>query len=168
MKLKVITYPNPILSEKSKKISIIDDSIKKLAANMAETMFGYGSEHESGVAIAAVQVGVPLRMTVIRDESSKKGYYALINPEIIKGSGKLILDMEGCLSVPKRYGKVDRYEKIKVRGLDLDGKKIEIKTEGLLARILQHEIDHMNGSLFINHVKNKEIYSLNQDGNLAK
>ncbi len=168
MKLKVITKPNPILSEKSKKISRVDDSIKKLAADMAETMFGYGTEHESGVAIAAIQVGVPLRMTIIRDEENSNGYYALINPEIIKGTGKIIEDMEGCLSVPRKYGKVERFEKVKVRGINLEGKKIEIKAEGLMARILQHEIDHMNGTLFIDHVKNDEIYVLKQSGELEK
>lgn len=168
MKLKVIQSPNPLLSEKSKKISIIDDSIKKLAADMAETMFGYGSEHESGVAIAAIQVGVPVRMTVIRQDDTKNGYYALINPEVTKGTGKIIEDMEGCLSVPQKYGKVERFEKVKVKGLNLDGKKIEIKAEGMLARILQHEIDHMNGTLFINHVKPNEIYTLKKDGKLEK
>jgi peptide deformylase len=168
MKLKVLTQPNPLLSEKSKKISIIDESIKKLAEDMAETMFGYGSEHESGVAIAAIQVGVPLRMTVVRQDSPKNSYYALINPEIVKGNGKIIEDMEGCLSVPKKYGKVQRFEKVKVRGINLDGKKIEIKAEGMLARILQHEIDHMNGKLFINHVKPSEVYTLTKDGQLEK
>jgi len=168
MKLKVITYPNPILSEKSKKISIIDQSIKNLAKDMAETMFSYGSEHESGVAIAAIQVGIPLRMTVIREPEKTKGYYVLINPEIVKGSGELIEDMEGCLSVPQKYGKVKRYQKIKVRGLDVTGKKIEVKAEGLMARILQHEIDHMNGRLFTTHVTDGELYRLSKEGKLVR
>lgn len=167
MKLKVITFPDPLLNQKSKKIKIIDESIKNLAQDMAETMFSYGSEHESGVAIAAIQVGVPLRLTVIRDDSQSQGYFVLINPEIIKGSGVYVEDMEGCLSVPQKYGKVRRYQKIKVRGLDLNGKKIEIKAEGLLARILQHEIDHMNGKLFIEHVQNGELYRLNKEGKLV-
>lgn len=168
MKLQVVTTPNPILAEKSKKINIIDNSIKKLAADMAETMFSYGSEHESGVAIAAIQVGVPLRLTVIREPEKPGGYYGLINPEVVKGSGEYIEDMEGCLSVPQKYGKVKRYQKVKVRGLDLSGKKIEIKAEGLLARILQHEIDHMNGRLFVSHVEDGELYRLTKDGNLVK
>lgn len=168
MKLKLIQYPNPLLSEKSKKVARIDDSIKNLAADMAETMKSYGSEEESGVAIAAVQVGVPIRMTVVRDDDEPEGYFVLINPEIVKGSKQEILDMEGCMSVPQKYGKVARYEKVKVRGLNIDGKKIEVKAEGLMARILQHEIDHMNGTLFINHVEPGEMYKLNEEGKLVK
>lgn len=168
MKLKLIHYPNPLLAEKSKKITIIDDSIKKLAADMAETMKSYGSEEESGVAIAAVQVGVPIRMTVVRDEEEPDGYFVLINPEIVKGSKQEILDMEGCMSVPQKYGKVARYEKVKVRGLNLEGKKIEVKAEGLMARILQHEIDHMDGKLFLSHVEPGEVYKLTSEGKLVK
>lgn len=168
MKLELIKFPNPLLAEKSKKITIIDDSIKKLAADMAETMSSYGSEHEAGVALAAIQVGVPLRMTVIRDDEPEHGgYYALINPEIIKSDGEAT-DTEGCMSVPQKYGKVTRYNKIKVRGLNLDGKKIEIKADGLLARILQHEIDHMDGKLFLSHVPETELYTLDKDGKLVK
>lgn len=165
MKLQLIKYPNPLLSEKSKKISIIDDSIKKLAADMAETLVSYGDDHEKGVAIAAIQVGVPIRMTVIKEEN---GYLPLINPEIVKGSKAYLEDMEGCMSVPKKYGKVKRYEKLKVRGLNIDGKKIEIKAEGLTARILQHEIDHMNGKLFLTHVNDNDIYILDKEGKLVK
>jgi peptide deformylase len=165
MKLQLIKYPNPLLSEKSKKISIIDDSIKKLASDMAETLASYGDDHEKGVAIAAIQVGVPIRMTVIKDE---EGFIPLINPEVVKGGKTYLTDMEGCMSVPKKYGKVKRYEKLKVRGLNLDGKKIEIKAEGLTARILQHEIDHMDGKLFLNHVHKDEIYTLDKEGKLVK
>jgi peptide deformylase len=165
MKLQLVKYPNPLLAQKSKKISIIDDSVKKLAADMAETMKSYGDDHETGVAIAAIQVGVPIRMTVINDED---GPFALINPELVKGSKEYLLDMEGCMSVPKKYGKVKRYEKVKIRGLNIDGKKIEIKAEGLLARVMQHEIDHMNGKLFLNHVHEKDLYTLTDEGKLEK
>lgn len=163
MTLKIITYPNPILSQKSKKISKIDDSIKKLAADMADTMKSYGDEHEVGVAIAAIQVGVPLRMTVVKDEDD---YLAIINPEIVKHSKEEVEESEGCMSVPKKYGPVKRYKKIKVKGLNLNGKKIEIKAEGFQARVLQHEIDHMNGTLFINRVGEKNLYTLTEEGNL--
>jgi peptide deformylase len=168
MKLKIIQYPNPMLSEKSKKISIIDDSIRKLAADMAETMKSYGSEEEAGVAIAAVQVGVPIRMTVVREDDEPDGYFVLINPEVVKGSKKEITDIEGCMSVPLKYGKVARAEKLKVKGTDLNGRRIEVKTEGLMARVLQHEIDHMNGLLFLNHVEPGELYRLTNDGKLVK
>jgi peptide deformylase len=165
MKLKIISQPNPLLSEKSKKITRIDDSIKKLAQDMADTLVGYGDEHESGVAIAAVQVGVPIRMTVIKEED---GYFALLNPEVVKGSKEYEEDMEGCMSVPKKYGRVKRFKKVKVRGIDLEGRKVEIKAEGLLARILQHEIDHMDGKVFTCHVENNEVYTLNHEGKLVK
>ncbi len=165
MKLEILTFPNPLLSQKSKKIKRIDDSIKKLAINMAETMRGYGNEHESGVALAAIQVGVPVRMTVLKDGDE---YLTIINPEIIKRSKEELLDTEGCMSVPKKYGQVKRAKKIKVRGLNLDGQKIEIKAEGFLARVLQHEIDHMNGNLFLNHVPDNELYTLNSDGRLVQ
>lgn len=135
---------------------------------MIETMEGYGTEHESGVALAAVQIGVPIRMTVVKEDLEKGGYFALINPEIVKSSGEYLEDMEGCMSVPLKYGKVKRFKKIKVRGLDLDGHKIEIKAEDFLARVLQHEIDHMDGRLFLSHVPNEELYTLNKEGKLAK
>lgn len=165
MKLRLITYPNPLLVQKSKKITLVDDSIKKLASDMAETMQSYGDQHEAGVAIAAVQVGVPVRMTVIKEED---GYFALLNPEVVKGSKESLEDMEGCMSVPKKYGKVKRFEKVKVRGLNLEGKKIEIKAEGMLARILQHEIDHMDGKLFTSHIEPNELYTLDKEGKLVK
>jgi peptide deformylase len=165
MKLEIIKYPNPLLSQKSKRISIIDKSIRDLASDMAETMQTYGDDHETGVAIAAIQVGVPIRMTVIKEE---KGYHAVINPEIVKAGKEYYVDMEGCMSVPKKYGKVKRYEKIKVKGLDLKGRKIEIKAEGIMARIIQHEIDHMDGKLFLSHVSEKDLYHLDKEGKLVK
>jgi peptide deformylase len=164
MILKIITSPNPILGQKSKRITRIDDSIRKLAADMAETMASYGDKNETGVAIAAIQVGVPLRMTVVQDEEG--GYTALINPEIVKHSPDELEETEGCMSVPKKYGNVKRYKKIKVRGTNLDGKKIEIRAEGFKARVLQHEIDHMNGQLFLNKVEPNELYTLTDDGKL--
>jgi peptide deformylase len=129
-------------------------------------MDSYGDKHESGVAVAAIQVGVPVRMTVVKDDDS--GYVTLINPEIIKHSADELEETEGCMSVPKKYGLVKRYKKIKVRGLDLNGKKIEIRAEGFKARVLQHEIDHMNGKLFLNHVDPDGLYTLTDDGKLVK
>lgn len=165
MKLKLVTYPNPILSQKSKKITIIDESIKKLVADMAETVASYGSEHEAGVALAAIQVGVPLRMTVVKQEDNS--YFALINPEVIKSGKDETDEIEGCMSVPHKYGHVRRAGKIKIKGLNIEGKKIEIKAEGLMARILQHEIDHMNGHLFTTKVDG-DIYKLQKDGQLER
>jgi peptide deformylase len=166
MKRKIITYPNPILLEKSKKISRIDNSIKQLALDMMETVSDYGSEHETGVALAAIQVGVPVRMTVVRSDDGD--YMALINPEIVKESKNQEEDMEGCMSVPKKYGRVSRPCKIKIRALDINGKKTELKAEGLMARILCHEIDHMDGKLFTSRLVDGEIYKLNEKGELIQ
>lgn len=166
MKLKIVTYPNPILLKKSKRISIIDQSIKDLAHDMIETVQNYGSEHETGVALAAIQVGVPVRMTVVRDDEGQ--YMTLVNPEVVKEGKQQEEDMEGCMSVPQKYGRVIRPCKVKVRALNLDGKKVEVKAEGLMARILCHEIDHMDGKLFISRVEDGEIYRLNDKGELIK
>lgn len=163
MKLEIIKHPNPILNQKSKKITIISESIKKLAKDMEETIESYGNEKETGVALAAIQVGVPVRLTVLKNEM---GYQAIVNPKIIKHSEELIEEPEGCMSVPQKYGPVKRFKKIKVRGLDLDGKKIEIKADGFLARVLQHEIDHMDGKLFLNMVEEKNLYTLSKEGDL--
>ncbi|MDD3481005.1 MAG: peptide deformylase [Patescibacteria group bacterium] len=165
MKLEIVKYPNPILTERSKKISRIDDSITKLAQDMIETMKSFDNTQEVSAAMAAIQVGVPLRMTVLRDGTE---FLPIINPEIVKHGKEEFSDIEGCMSVPKKYGQVKRYKKIKVRGLDLSGKKIEIKAEGFLARVLQHEIDHMNGNLFLNKVPKDEIYRLSDNGKLIK
>lgn len=159
MKLRIITHPNPLLSKKSKKITRIDDEIKKLAEDMIETVKGYGNEREMGVALAAIQVGVPLRMTVVKNDDD---YLPIINPEIVKKSKEEVEETEGCMSVPRKYGPIKRFQKIKVRGLDLDGKKVEIRAEGLTARILQHEIDHMDGKLFIDSVNENELYTLGE------
>lgn len=165
MKLEIITYPNPLLAQRSKKITRIDDSVKKLALDMIETMKGFDNTQEMSAAMAAIQVGVPVRMTVLRDGTE---FLPIINPEIVKHGKEEFEDIEGCMSVPKKYGQVKRYKKIKVRGLDLSGKKIEIKAEGFLARVLQHEIDHMNGNLFLKKVPENELYRLTSDGKLEK
>ena len=166
MKLTVLKYPNPTLNQKSKKISRIDDSIKKLVHDMAETMKEYQSEHEIGVALAAIQVGVPIRMTVIKQDDGS--YVALLNPKVVKTGKEELMEIEGCISVPKKYGRVKRYKKVKVKGIGLNGRPLEIKAEGLLAQVLQHEIDHMDGKLFINKVKEGELYKLNGEGKLVK
>lgn len=166
MKLKVLKYPNPALNQKSKRVTRIDDSIKKLATDMAETMEEHKSEHEIGVALAAIQVGVPVRMTVIKQDNDS--YVALLNPKVVKTGKEELEEIEGCISVPKKYGKVKRHKKIKVKGIDLNGRPLEMKAEGLLAQVLQHEIDHMDGKLFISRVKEGEMYKLDTEGKLVK
>lgn len=141
MALRQIRYENdPILRKKSREITEINDRIKILIEDMAETMY----ENE-GVGLAAPQVGI-LRRAVVIDVG--EGLIKLINPEIIEKDGEII-DVEGCLSVPGRAGKVKRPEHVKVKYFDLNGEEQIIEGEGLLARALCHEIDHLNGVLFI-------------------
>ena len=144
MAIRQLRYVNdPILRKKSREITKIDDRIKTLLDDMVETM------HENeGVGLAAPQVGI-LRKAIVIDIG--EGILKLINPEITEKEGEN-LDVEGCLSVPDRAGKVLRPEKVKVKYLDTDGKEQTIEGNGLLARALCHEIDHLNGILFIDKI----------------
>lgn len=163
MKLEILTYPNPILREVSEPVTKFDESLKTLAADMLETMYD-----ANGIGLAAIQVGKPIQMLVIdisprdpEDSNSEDGRtelekkfkqpLILINPEIINGVGKTTYD-EGCLSVPSFFESVERYEKIEVKAQDVDGKEIRIVTDGLLAICIQHEMDHLKGTLFIDHI----------------
>ncbi len=131
-----------ILRKKSREIEVIDDRIKELAEDMFDTMHKY-----DGLGLAGVQVGILKRIIVIDlyDDVSK---FCLINPEIIEKSEETVELEEGCLSYPNQFGKVVRSTKVKVKALDLDGKKVTLEAEGLLAQALQHEIDHLNGEVF--------------------
>lgn len=144
MAIRQLRYVNdPILRKKSREVTKIDDRIKTLLNDMVETMY----ENE-GVGLAAPQVGI-LRKVVVIDVG--EGILKLINPEIIEKEGES-LDIEGCLSVPNRAGKVLRPERVKVKYLDIDGNEKTIEGTGLLARALCHEIDHLSGILFIDKV----------------
>ena len=165
MILKILTVPNPILKKKSKNVSKVDKSLERLAHDMAETIENYQSDIETGVAMAAVQIGKPVRLVVLREDDGS--YVGLINPEVIKLYGEKKEDLEGCLSVPSIYGVVLRHENADIKGTSMDGKKFKLKTSGILSRILQHEIDHLNGVLFTDRVKNIEkIYKLDKEGKL--
>ena len=120
-----------------------------------------------GVGLAAPQVAVSKRIIVVDDQVGS-GLIALINPEITKFEGKTVEDFEGCLSIKGIYGKVPRASKIRVKALDIHGNEVRIKAEGFLARVLQHEIDHTNGVLFIDHIRDKKdaFYQLDEDGEL--
>lgn len=171
-KLKILTYPNPILREISTPIEKFDSSLKKLTEDMIETMYD-----AHGIGLAAPQVGILKQFVVIdtrpKDDKGRRYKYdemsdlekevpqplILINPKIIKGVGKTTFD-EGCLSVPSFYETVERQETIEVENYDLDGNKYTFKADGLLAICIQHEMDHLNGKLFIDHLsflKNSKI-----------
>lgn len=143
MAIRTLRYEgDEILKKKSREIEVIDDRIKQLAEDMFETMHKY-----DGLGLAGVQVGILKRIIVIDlyDDVSK---FALINPEIIEKSEETVEIEEGCLSYPNQFGKVKRAIKVKVKALDLEGKKVTLEAEGLLAQALQHEIDHLNGETF--------------------
>ena len=147
--LPIRTLPDPVLKQKAKRVRTIDGSIKKLIGAMIETMHS-----EPGrVGLAAPQIGVPLRVIVIGIPEEED--IAIINPEIVRRRGERLID-EGCLSVPGYLGQIKRAESITVKGRDQDGKEIRIKAEGLLAQALEHEIDHLNGVLYLDHLESLE------------
>lgn len=163
--LKIITVPNPLLKKKSKKVAKIDKTLERLAYDMADTVENYQSEIETGVAMAAVQVGSLVRFVALREDDGS--YVGFMNPEVTKLYGEKKEDLEGCLSVPGIYGIVERHENADIKGISMDGKKFKLKTSGVLSRILQHEIDHLNGILFTDRVKDlSKIYKLDKEGKL--
>lgn len=152
--LKIVTYPEKSLSMPSDKVDIIDDEVKQLIQDMGETMF-----QESGIGLAAPQVGVNKRILVYDaraqnpdDDGSEQQIIALINPKIIQASGSQLSENEGCLSVVDFRADVKRYEQVTVQAIDMDGNPIEFEAHGLMAVIMQHEIDHLDGILFIDRI----------------
>ena len=141
--ISIRVLPDPILRQKSKRVRAIDSSIHKLIGNMSETMHA-----ASGVGLAAPQVGVPLRVIVIGIPGEEE--IALINPEIVRRSGERLVD-EGCLSIPDYVGQIKRAESVTVKGRDQNGKEVRIKATELLSQALEHEIDHLNGVLYIDN-----------------
>ena len=171
----IIALPHPSLRTKSKRVGVITDDIKQLIRDMEEATIDWEAsrEHEVGVALAAVQINQLFKVVVVRNDHNDKSnheFTVLINPEIVKYEGKLVEDYEGCLSVKDIYGKVPRYEKVRVTALDVEGKPFRITAEGFLARIMQHEIDHTNGVVFIDHIKDdpEAFYKLKEDGHLQE
>jgi peptide deformylase len=150
MKLKIIKDPNPILRQKAAKIKDpLAKKIQELILNMFEIL-----HLSKGIGLAAPQVGKSLRLCIIEVEGVQ---YALINPKITAKSRKKVLADEGCLSFPGQFFQISRYSDVQVRYTDKNGKPGKIKGQGLLARALQHEIDHLDGILFIDKIKKKKI-----------
>lgn len=172
-KENIITLPNPHLRDKSAKVHVITDDIIKLINDMTTASLDWEDSrpHEISAALAAVQVDVLERVVIIRsdfDDKAAREFTTLINPEIVKTEGTLIEDYEGCLSVGGVYGKVPRYSKIRVKALDLEGHEVRFKAEGFLARVIQHEIDHTNGIVFVDHIRDVKdaFYTLDEKGEL--
>lgn len=147
-KRKILTFPEPVLRQKAKTITTFDDELKALAEDMAETMYD-----APGVGLAANQIGVLKRIVVvdISESEEEQKFIPLINPVISDGEG-CVSGEEGCLSVLEYEAKVDRFEKIHVQAQDLDGETIEFDARDRFARIIQHEVDHLHGTLFIDRI----------------
>ena len=150
-KLKIYEYPDPVLKQKSVPVTEVNAEIQKLLDDMLETMYA-----AAGVGLAAPQVGILKRIVVIdthdEEEGEKPRPLFLVNPEIVWRSDEKICHEEGCLSVPDQHAEVMRNAEVKVRYWDYNGKEQEIKADGLLAIALQHEIDHLDGILYIDHI----------------
>ena len=146
--IPIRVLPDPILRQKSKRVRAIDGSIKKLIEDMCETMHSSG-----GVGLAAPQVGIPLRIIVVGIPEGED--IAIINPEVVRRRGERVVS-EGCLSIPGYFGELKRAESVTVKGLDPNGKEVRIKATELLAQVLEHEIDHINGVLYIDHLESMD------------
>ncbi|MEO5949453.1 MAG: peptide deformylase [Candidatus Saccharimonas sp.] len=172
-KESIITLPNVHLRQKSQRVHVVTDDVKKLISDMTSASLDWEDSrpHEISAALAAVQVDVLQKVIIVRsdfDDKEVRDFVALIDPEIVKYEGAIIEDYEGCLSVDGIYGKVKRSERIRVKALDLEGNEVRIKVEGFLARVIQHEVDHCNGIVFIDHIHDQKdaFYKLNSKGEL--
>ena len=171
----VIVLPHPNLRKRSQKVGLITSEILNIVSDMKAATISWerSREHEVGVALAAVQINHLYRIVVIRNNYDNKedlNFTTFINPTITKLEGSIEDDYEGCLSVKNIYGKVPRHTKIRIKATDEQGREFRVTAEGFLARIFQHEIDHTNGILFIDHIKNnpKAFYQLKDDGALEQ
>jgi peptide deformylase len=169
----IITLPDPMLRMRSKRIGFVSDEVHQLVADMQDATLDWEAsrKHEVGVALAAVQIARLERVVIIRnncDDKNDRTFTVLINPEIVKYEGEIIKDYEGCLSIKDLYGFVPRSDKVKVKAIGLNGKEIRITAEGFMARTLQHEIDHTNGVVYIDHIKEnpEAFFNLDEEGHL--
>jgi peptide deformylase len=169
----IISLPNPHLREVSTRVHTFSDATQKLIQDMTDAALDWEASrpHEISAALAAVQIDCLDRVVIVRsdfDDKESRDFTALVNPEIVKREGNIVADYEGCLSVKEVYGKVPRHTKIRVKALDQDGNEVRFKAEGFLARVIQHEIDHTKGTLFIDHIKDEHdaFYRLDENGEL--
>lgn len=171
----IITLPHPHLRQRSQKVGLITPEIKQIIRDMEDATIDWEAsrEHEVGVALAAVQVNILYRIVVVRNDFNNKddkSFAVFINPQITKYEGKIEEDYEGCLSIRDVYGKVPRHSKVRVKATDENGQEVRVTAEGFLARIFQHEIDHTNGVVFIDHIKDQPgaFYQLTDSGQLRQ
>lgn len=169
----IITLPHASLRSRSKKVGFISDEVRSLIEDMKSATLDWEAsrKHEVGVALAAVQINRLSRVVIIRnnfDNPKDKTFTVLINPEVTKAEGDITYDYEGCLSIKNLYGFVPRYSKVKVKAIDEEGHEFRMTAEGFMARILQHEIDHTNGIVYIDHIKDDKeaFFQLDEEGHL--
>ncbi|MDY6905630.1 MAG: peptide deformylase [Thermodesulfobacteriota bacterium] len=146
--LEIITYPAEILAKEASPVTALNENIRQLIKDMADTMYA-----KMGIGLAAVQVGSDSRIVVydISEDREPQNYQVVVNPEIVETRGTYLSEKEGCLSVPELRTDVKRHEVIRVEGLDADGNPVLIEARNLEAAVLQHEIDHLNGTLILDH-----------------
>ncbi len=147
--LNILTYPDPFLKKPTSAVTDIDDQVQTIIEDMAETMYD-----ATGLGLAAIQAGIDKSIIVYDPEADaeKKDFRVLINPEIVFSEGEMVSENEGCLSVPDFRSDVKRYERVTVEALDRNGEPLKIEADGLLSVIMQHEIDHLKGVLFIDRI----------------
>ena len=145
--LNVLCYPDPRLHKVAKPVAQVDDRIKKIVADMADTMY-----EAPGVGLAATQVDIHERILVIDVSDEQNNLQVFINPEIIWASPEKKSWREGCLSVPEFYDEIERPAQVRVKAVDIDGKEFELDADGLLAVCLQHELDHLQGKVFVEYL----------------
>lgn len=169
----IIALPHTDLRKRSKRVGLISPEIQQLIDDMCKATLDWEDSraHELSVALAAVQVDQLYRVVVVRnnfDDKSDRGFQVFINPEITKLEGHIEEDYEGCLSVRDIYGLVPRYTKVRVKAININGKEVRLTAEGFLARVFQHEIDHTNGIVFVDHIKDRPeaFFRLNDAGKL--
>lgn len=170
----IITLPNKNLRQKSRRVAVITDEVRRLIGIMKAATLDWEATrpHEVGVALAAIQIDKPYRIIIVRnnfEDRKDRTFHVLINPQVVKLEGEIEEDYEGCLSVADIYGKVPRHSKVRIRALDEQGHPVRLRAEGFLARILQHEIDHTVGKMFVDYIKDKPdaFFKLTPEGKLV-
>ena len=149
--LPILRYPDPRLHTRARPVAVVDEAIRQLIEDMAETMY-----EAPGIGLAATQVDVHLRVVIIDISEDRSDLRAFINPEILERSGEQTCE-EGCLSVPGIYDKVTRAERVRVRALDARGEPFELEADGLLAVCIQHELDHLDGKVFVEYLSQLKL-----------
>lgn len=170
-KAEIITVPDKRLRQNSQRVGYFDESINAIIENMKAATLAWEAtrDNEVGVALAAVQIGVMERIVIVRshpDDKDSNEFQVFINPKITKREGKVVSQPEGCLSIPDIYAQVPRHETVRISAEDENGRPQRLKAHGFLARVFQHEIDHLHGKLFVDHVEEDKFYQIKEDGKL--